>query len=772
MWHSVKIVLQSFSNNYHVLMKDNAYDSVKKFDSDSVYVNMYARVCPVTAIGKSEEEKLQELNVSMTHPAEITLREFLRLGTRYIDTLESIWNISEKKVRNNRKRQCLPAATISATLHTRDINVPLSEKIKKYNGIIALDFDDVTDVEAAKKKVAGLPYVWYVGYSASKRGFFAIVPTDNTRYEDHILYFYALRQEMAKLGFRIDEACKDVTRLRFVSFDPEPIYNEKCELFRLPEGFDREQYVKVKEQTVAIGENAQLARVKAYADEWERRKIALDYYVDWLKMCMALSTLGQFGWETLDRISVFSSHYDAEENRKTFDKFAGRSSQVGLGSFFFVCHQYGIFPKNLPQYEPVPYPVHVFPEEIQDIIMMTNACLNFNSDHIASCLLFVASVAVGNSVMVELKNEWTDKPILYMAIVGKPGTNKSAPLKYALRPLFERDEQSLEKYEEEYARYEEQMKTAVKNRSLFPDEPAYRQIVMSDFTTEVLIRQHKVNPRSLAVYVDELIGFIKNFNKYRNGNDEQVWTQLYNGGSVIVNRMSSQPLNIRDTCIGVIGTIQPGLLHEFAKGKTESGFVDRWLFSYPDDTTYPKLTDDQLPEEITGAWRRIINRILDIPYDREPKVIRLSPEAMKIYTNWFNSLADLKNSSSVSFAEAATKMERYCIRFAIVLEALNYGCGEGELEEISDMSVKRAIDLCYYYMSCTMKARKKFQRNPLEDLNERQRQIYRELPINFSTAEGLEIALGFGSSERAFKDWLKTDFFKHVSHGQYEKRYG
>lgn len=742
-----------------------------KFDASQVYVNLFTRVTVSSLSGRTDEEKVSEFNQANSHPEEITLIDFLRLGSRHIRTLESIWNMEDKKERNSMKRRLLPAASISATLYTRDSSVPMSKKIKTYNGIIALDFDDIYDVDAAKRKVAELPYVWYVGYSASKRGFFAIVPTDCTSYEDHILYFYALREEMARLGLRIDEACKDVTRLRFVSFDPNPIYNEGCEIFTLPDGFEREKFVKVKEQTVAIAENASLAKVKAFADEWERRKVALDCYVDWLKMCMALAPLGQFGWEMLDRISVFSSHYNAEENRRTFDRISEKNCKVGLGTFFFVCHQYGIFPKNLPQYEPVPYPVAVFPEEIQDIISLTHDCLNFNVDHIASCLLFVASVAVGNSITVEIKNEWIDKAILYMAIVGKPGTNKSAPLKYALKPLFERDEESLEKYEEEYARYEEQMKTAVKNRTLLPDEPAYRQIVMSDFTTEVLIRQHKVNGRSLAVYVDELIGFIKNFNKYRNGNDEQVWTQLYNGGSVIVNRMSSQPLNIRDTCIGVIGTIQPGLLHEFAKGKTESGFVDRWLFSYPDDTTYPKLTDDQLPPEVTETWCRIIQRIYTLPYDQKGKVVRLTPAAMKIYTNWFNSLADLKNSSSVGFAEAATKMERYCIRFAIVLEAMKYGCGQETLDEISEWSVKCAIDLCYYYMSCTMKARRKFQRNPLEDLTERQRQIYKELPISFSTQEGLEIAMGLGASERAFKEWLKTDFFKHVSHGQYEKRY-
>ena len=290
---------------------------------------------------------------------------------------------------------------------------------------------------------------------------------------------------------------------------------------------------------------------------------------------------------------------------------------------------------------------------------------------------------------------------------------------------------------------------------------------------DLTVTTHGWSPgaRSLAVYVDELIGFIKCFNKYRGGNDEQVWTQLYNGGSVIVNRVSSQPLNIEDTCIGVIGTIQPGLLNEFAKGKTESGFVDRWLFAYPDDTAYPKLNDAQLPKERTKQWCDIIDRIYSVPFTPGAKPIKLTRDAMEAYSNWFNALADQKNNSSNAFAEMATKMERYCVRFAIVLEALSAACKEKQMKSISLASLKGGIALCYYFIACALKARKKFTANPLEDLTEKQRKIYNELPISFQTSEAVDAALDAGMSERAMKEWLKSRFFKHVSHGQYEKRF-
>ena len=49
-------------------------------------------------------------------------------------------------------------------------------------------------------------------------------------------------------------------------------------------------------------------------------------------------------------------------------------------------------------------------------------------------------------------------------------------------------------------------------------------------------------------------------------------------------------------------------------------------------------------------------------------------------------------------------------------------------------------------------------------------EIY-ELPITFETGEGVEIAKTHKVSERTFKDWLKSGFFRHIKHGTYEKRY-
>ena len=447
------------------------------------------------------------------------------------------------------------------------------------------------------------------------------------------------------------------------------------------------------------------------------------------------------------------------------------TDRIGIGTFFYKCHQYGVIPMTYNLFEENIYPVDVFPDDVQRIINETNRCLNFSKDHIASSLLFVASIAVGNSIKVELKHEWFDKAILYMALIGKPGSNKSAPLRYAMKPLMERDRLEMNKYENEYTKFTQTMRKANMGKCMATDEPKYNQTILSDFTTEVLIRQHKVNPRGLAVYVDELMAFIKNFNKYRTGNDEQIWTQLFNGGEVSVNRMNTQPLKIDDSFVGIIGTMQPGVLPEFARGKMESGFLDRWLFSFPDKTQYPQFTLEELNPEVTKRWYEIIDRIFSLPLDGERRVIRLSDEALKIYMDWYNAIARIKNDEKFLLPEAVTKMERYCARFAIILEAMKYGCGQEMIDEIQADSIKGAIDLCSYYLSCTFRARRLFKRSPVEGMSETQKVIYQELPISFCTAEGVDIAARYGMKERTFKDWIKTEPFKHISHGQYERRY-
>ena len=164
----------------------------QEFDPEKVRVSLFEKVVPKYRKGCSEAEAMKEYADAMDNPQEIKLTEFLTLGTRYINTLKKIWEEPDKKKRREMKKLELAAAVIPCTVKTRRKDKSLSEKITRYNSVVVLDFDDVFDVEEMKKRVAALPYVYYVGLSASKRGMWAIVPIDNDDYGMHEVFYFAL----------------------------------------------------------------------------------------------------------------------------------------------------------------------------------------------------------------------------------------------------------------------------------------------------------------------------------------------------------------------------------------------------------------------------------------------------------------------------------------------------------------------------------------------------------------------------------------------------
>ena len=705
-------------------------------------------------------------NLSDKSPQDITLSEFLQLGKQYLNTIDQVRLCTEKTDRDRIKRSLLPAATISAVLSTRESSQPLEKRIICYNPLLVLDFDNLPDIEAAKRILATLPYVYYAGLSVSGRGLFAIIPIAAADHTQHKVYFHALEKEMQILGLTIDKACKDVTRLRVVSYDENPYINPDCIIYTLPEAPDAteasaaEEYADHEEDLTAL-------KLEEHISLWEEKQHPLDEYDQWITVGMALSRLGEDGRKPFHRVSRFSGKYTAEATDKAFDGFLRSTKHITLGSFFYICHINGIRPTTTQEYESIPFPDEIFPDPIRHIIDSTKVCLNFPADYICPALIFASSIALGNALAVEIKKGWTEKAIFYMAIVGEPGTNKSSCLEFAIEPLRKIDRDNLKTYKKKLKQYE-----ATKND---PDkaieQPVYGQIVLSDITVEGFLKQHLNTPRGLAIYADELMGFVKSFSRYRSGNDEEVWTQLFTGVPIIVNRLHSDSFSVSSPFVGIIGGVQPGMLRKFADGKTESGFIYRWLFAYPDKRTFSRFQDDEIDDETLSRWNIIIDTIRKIRYNGRTTVIRFSPEAYDLYKQWYNTGRETMEHASTSYIGITTKMERYCARFALILEVLRYTCGQSDLSAISAQSLKDAFKLTYYFIAGAQKALKKFHSDPLGTLTEKQRSIYLDLPSVFTTREGLSIALQHSMSERTFKDWIKTAIFKKLDYGTYEKRY-
>lgn len=187
------------------------------------------------------------------------------------------------------------------------------------------------------------------------------------------------------------------------------------------------------------------------------------------------------------------------------------------------------------------FPIDVFPNKIRNIILNMYEYLAFPIDYTACSMMTAISTCIGNTHILHFKTGWDIKCIIYMALVGRPGANKSHPLKTAFEPLFRFDKEQKEIYNEEYRKYESIMSLSKKERleqgfDMFPKEPVRTRFLVSDITQEAMAKSISENPRGICLYMDELQGWINNFTRYNKGSEEQFYISLFNGYMYISDR--------------------------------------------------------------------------------------------------------------------------------------------------------------------------------------------------------------------------------------------
>lgn len=417
------------------------------------------------------------------------------------------------------------------------------------------------------------------------------------------------------------------------------------------------------------------------------------------------------------------------------------------------------------------YWITIFPKALQEIIIAVSNTLQFNIEYLGAGILSACSAAIGVTHKTFVKETWEEKSNLFMVIVGRPGDSKSHAMKFCYNPLHKKDQQYFSEYQQEFDLSES-------SKDEKRTKPVLKKYLISDFTPEALIAAHQSNKRGLTIYADELLSWLKNFNRYSNSGEAETYLSLWSGGPVSIDRATSKSIRIDDPFIGVIGGTQIGVLKEFAKeGRAVNGFMDRLLFIYPEQPKSIKWNSDKLDKRITQNYENIINTLIELPYS-EPcdKIsIHFSDDAQRALYTWQNNrpiefLFEYERSIEI-------KLQQYVIRFALIIQMTHYACGEKKKDEIELFAIESAISLFHYFKSTALRVRREItHKNYLESLTLLQRTILEELSDNFTTAEGIKTACKLQNgkpriSKRQFMTYLNDKkLFQKIKHGYYKKR--
>lgn len=434
---------------------------------------------------------------------------------------------------------------------------------------------------------------------------------------------------------------------------------------------------------------------------------------------------------------------------------------------------------EIPQVDP--FPLKVFPPEIQEIILSACEGLNLPIDFFAGSILFATSVAIGNSFRVEIKPGWNESAAIWIALVGNSGTSKSHPLTLALDPVVKKQSSEFDKYHRSLAEYEEwlQMPRDERFGKIGKEKPVMKKYLLSDYTPEALVFHHQKNLRGMGVYSDELSGWINNFNRYNKGNEEQFWLSAWSGKPLITDRKGSGSFHVKVPFISVGGTIQTALIRDLAKGsKGKNGFVERLLFVFPDNLKKLPWSNSSWHINQRSKYEQIIERILiEEPCIEDagvvkPTILLLSSTAKKMLWDWQAVNTDFSNSTDNDQRKAIyAKLEVYAVRFSLIIHRINCVLGNANSEEIDANSVTAGITLAEYFRKNALKVLYILNNSsPIDALPKDKKKFYEALPDKFTYKQAVDTAKGYRFSEVTLRRLLANRrIFEKISHGNYEK---
>lgn len=420
------------------------------------------------------------------------------------------------------------------------------------------------------------------------------------------------------------------------------------------------------------------------------------------------------------------------------------------------------------------FPYDIYPDFVTDYIKSHN----LQHEYIAGAMFNAFACAVGNTCYVA--NPFTGgktKPIIYSVIVAAAGSGKSPAIQIAFAPIHEADTANYKAYSQrlkEYEAFEIAAKTASKNNK--PTEvilqPILRQNIISKATIEAATAILSYNNKGCTVLADEAIGFLNRMGAYNSGDEVEQWLEAWDGSPIMVQRIGRGTNRLDDYTCNIFGGIQPEMVSAFSDGKLgKNGFYERFLYIYPETESKKALEEVHINQQLKQAYYNLMTDILAFKDNPATYIYTLDEGAKQLYKEWYNFKSTYYNNATEDKIKGViSKYQGYCIKVALIIQALNDGSDRKGV--ITASTMEKAIRLMEYFFGNLNKAFKLLApASPVDTLKSPYDKIYAELQPTFTTAALIEIAKKYRIKDAAAKMFLKRnkELFTMLERGTYEK---
>ena len=335
-----------------------------------------------------------------------------------------------------------------------------------------------------------------------------------------------------------------------------------------------------------------------------------------------------------------------------------------------------------------PFPIDVFPGPMARFVREAEEAIGCPPDFIAVSALVVASGAIGRSVSLKLKDDYFVGAVLWAANVGPPSDGKTPGYKIASAPVRRIDEGLREDHDRAMMEWDVESSSPGpdgKKKQKLPPVPRPRRIDVDDITMEALPSIMADNPRGLIRLPDELTSIFLGMNQYKGGkgNDRPTMLKIWSGEPIKKDRVNHEaniPIRCAHPFLSIVGGIPPDKLCSMvdAAGHAD-GFLDRWLFAYPDMLPVPEWSIRGVSDEAISDWCELVGLLWARPMNVKegrfiPHVAFFTPDGETTWIEHYNAHSAEMNSRDFppSLRGPWGKLREYAGRLALVLACLHH----------------------------------------------------------------------------------------------------
>jgi hypothetical protein len=352
------------------------------------------------------------------------------------------------------------------------------------------------------------------------------------------------------------------------------------------------------------------------------------------------------------------------------------------------------------------FPIDVFPKQVTNYMTELRDKVGCNPNYMAGAFLTTASICIGRSKALKIRESWKEWAVFWNIIIGDAGSKKTP----STAPFFNPIKQIQSDLQKDW-----KAKIKAHSPDVTAELPVEPILYVGDATIEAYVQKHSQNLRGVAIVLDEISGLVANSGKYNKGSDIEKYLSAFSYSDISATRKGvGQSSSLYNPYLPMFGGIQPKILTDLMTEQLrDNGFWDRFLFISGNYQT-GKMTLEDVSLKISTDYDSYVTGLYQLisesEYIRENGDLhvdfyRMNPEASKVWYDYNSTIEDLiceGSELSSNMKSAYSKLSTYFGRFILLMHVLDnvYKRNEGKLVfcEVTVQSVEKAIRLVKYFM--------------------------------------------------------------------------